>query len=240
MWPLFLLRKHYRDFRTVSGLGVRAARTMGDSAAEALMLNRCGAACRGAGRFDEAVEHYSAGLRAGDPVIAIRSVEGLGLVALAEDRLDDALGHFEEDLRRCSELDRPHDIGLALINLGATLAKADRAVEAVERLNQARELLDGQGDEYNVARARTELGRVLGRTGRAGLAEEHLRAALATMTDRGSRFEQARILQVFGEVAESAGEHETARGYYDRALPMLKELGRPEAAQIRARLSDLG
>ncbi|WP_158879880.1 tetratricopeptide repeat protein [Amycolatopsis anabasis] len=237
MWPLFLLHKHYRDFLAVSEFGVRCARQMGDASAEALMLNRSGAACRGAGRFDEAIGHYTRGLAAGDPVIAIRSVEGLGLVALAQGRLDDALGHFEEDLRRSTELDRPHDIGLALINLGSTLTKADRAGEAIERLTRAQELLAACGDEYNVARARTDLGRALGRDGRTALAAEHLTAALAIMADRGSRFEQARILQVLGEVAEVAGEVEEARRHYGEALPILEELGRPEADQVRKRLN---
>ncbi|WP_020669005.1 ATP-binding protein [Amycolatopsis nigrescens] len=243
MWPLFLLRKHYRDFLTVSQLGVDCARRWGNGSAEALMRNRSGSACRGAGRFDEAIEHYRGGLMAatgaGDEAAAIRSVEGLGLVALAQDRLPDALELFEDDLERSTGLNRAHDVSLALINLGATLTRMGRDTEAIERLSRARELLAEQGDEYNEARARTDLARVLARAGRHAEAAAELDSALATMRQRGSRFEEARALEVLGEVAEAAGDLDAARRHYETALPILRDLGRPEATRLGERLETL-
>lgn len=43
----------------------------------------------------------------------------------------------------------PHDIGLALINLGATRVRAGQAEAAIADLTRARDVLDG--DDYNVA-----------------------------------------------------------------------------------------
>jgi hypothetical protein len=84
----------------------------------------------GTGRYDEAVEHCKAGqataARGDDPAIGIRAVDGLRLVALAQGR-PNALGHVAEDLRLSTELYRQHDVGLALINLGAALTKTGRA-----------------------------------------------------------------------------------------------------------------
>ncbi|MEU6641425.1 tetratricopeptide repeat protein [Saccharomonospora sp. NPDC046836] len=240
MWPLFLLRKHYRDFLTVSQLGVRCARQWGNNAAEVLMHNRCGAACRGAGRFAEAAEHYRAALAAlppdGDQTAAIRSVEGLGLIALAQGRHADALVEFTDDLRRSRELDRPHDVALALVNVGVTQTKLGRIGDAVDSLEQARTLLTGQGDSYNVARARIDLARALARDGRFTEATEHVTSAREAMGTHGSAFEEARALQVLAEIAELSGQAEEARQRYEAVLPIFTELGRPEAGEVRERL----
>jgi tetratricopeptide (TPR) repeat protein len=239
MWPLFR-HKHYRDFLAVSKLGVVCAERWGNRSAEALMHNRCGAACRATGRFDEAVEHYQRGLatapRGDDPAIVIRSVEGLGLVALAQDRAAVALGYFEEDLRLSTELDRPHDVGLALINVGAALTKAGRAAGGIDRLTRAKELLIELGDDYNVARVQTDLARALRLTGEFAKARAEIALSQATMRARGSLFEQARALEVLGEVAQAAGETDEARRLYEQALAVLVDLGRPEAAQVQFRL----
>ncbi|HKN53998.1 MAG TPA: tetratricopeptide repeat protein [Amycolatopsis sp.] len=243
MWPLFLLHKHYPDFLQVSQLGVKHARRWGNRSAEALMHNRSGAATRGTGRYDEAVGHYRAGHEAAkagnDPVIAIRSVEGLGLVSLQQGRVDDALAAFTEDLRICTELDRQHDIGLARINLGATQTKAGRPAEALDTLRQARDLLDSEGDAYNVARARIELGRALGATGEPAAARAELTLAQETMLASGSEFEQARTLQALGEVAEAEGDLAQAKQLYDQALPIFVGLGRPEADALERHLRSL-
>ncbi|MFI6030926.1 ATP-binding protein [Amycolatopsis magusensis] len=243
MWPLFLLRKHYRDFLTVSQLGVTCAEQWGNPSAKALMLNRSGAACRGAGRFDEAVEYYTAAKQAladgGDQAIAIRSVEGLGLVALAQDRVEDALTHFEEELTYARRLERAHDVNLALVNLGATLVRAGRAAEAVERLEQAKSLLDAQGDEYNRARAQIDLGRALAHDERFDEARTQLDAAFATMESAGSAFEQARAIHALGDVAKLSGDIAEAKSRYEAALPIYTELNRPEAKPLAEELRSL-
>ncbi|PXY32735.1 regulator protein [Prauserella muralis] len=244
MWPLFLLRKHYRDFLTVSQLGARCAREWGNAYAEAIMRNRCGAACRGAGRFAEAIEHYRGALETlpadGDQAAAIRSVEGLGLVALAEGRLGDALREFTDDLRRSRELGREHDVALALVNLGVTETKAGRAAEAIGHLEEARSLLTEQGDAYNVARARIDLARALGHQGRFTEARGHVTDAEEAMRRHGSVFEQARAMQVLAEVAELEGRADEARRRYELVLPIFTELGRPEAGEVAQRLRDVG
>ncbi|ANN21397.1 regulator protein [Amycolatopsis orientalis] len=241
MWPLFLLRKHYPDFLRVSEMGVQCARAWGHSSAEALMHNRSGAACRGTGRYDDAVRHYLAGRDAaragGDHVVEIRSVEGLGLVALQQGRLDEAIEWFTEDRSLSERQDRRHDIGLALINLGATRARTGQVEAAIADLTRARDVLDG--DDYNVARARIELARVLTATGDLAGARAELEPARATMEASGSRFEVARALSAFGEIAEAEGEPEEARRHYDRALPIFVGLGRPEADALRTRLEQL-
>ncbi|AXB48877.1 regulator protein [Amycolatopsis albispora] len=243
MWPLFLLRKHYRDFLTVSQLGVECAEEWGNTSAKALMLNRSGAACRGAGRFDEAIEYYTAAKETlaggGDQAIAIRSMEGLGLVALAQGRTEDALAHFEENLAYARRLERAHDVNLALVNLGVTLVKAGRAHEAVDRLEQAKSLLDAQGDEYNRARAQIDLGRALAHDERFDEARAQVGAALATMESAGSAFEQARAIHALGDVAKLAGDIAEARARYEAALPIYTELNRPEAKPLAEELRSL-
>ncbi|GAA4550321.1 ATP-binding protein [Amycolatopsis samaneae] len=243
MWPLFLLHKHYPNFLQVSQLGVRHARRWGNRSAEALMHNRSGAATRATGKYDEAEGHYRRGhevaLAGDDPVIAIRSVEGLGLVALRRGRIDAALDAFTEDLRISERLDRPHDVGLALINLGATLVRAGRVAEAVEHLVRARDSLAAQGDGYNAARARIELGRALGASGDFATARAELALAQEAMHESGSPFEEARTLQALGEVAEAEGDVEAAQRLYNQALPIFVGLGRPEADELRRRIEGL-
>lgn len=241
MWPLFLLRKHYPDFLRVSEIAVHCAKAWGNTSAEALMRNRSGAACRATGRYDDAVRHYLAGRDAArtseDHVVEIRSVEGLGLVALQQGRLDEAIEWFTEDHLLSERQDRPHDVGLALINLGATRGRSGQAEAAIADLTRARDVLDG--DDYNVARARIELGRVLTASGDLAGARAELEPARATMEASGSRFEVARALSAFGEIAEAEGEPEEARRLYDKALPIFVGLGRPEADALRTRLEQL-
>lgn len=243
MWPLFLLHKHYPDFLRVSQHGVKHAKRWGNRSAEALMHNRSGAATRGQGRYDEAIGHYEAGQAAArqgdDPGIEIRSVEGVGLVALQQNRVETALLAFDSDLEISERLDRPHDIGLALINRGATLTKAGRAADALSDLSRARDLLDDLGDAYNVARARIELGRALAANGDLEPARAELGLAQEAMRASGSRFEQARTLQALGEVAEAEGDVQAARRLYDQALPIFVGLGRPEANALQARIDAL-
>lgn len=243
MWPLFLLHKHYPDFLGVSQYGVKHAKLWGNRAAEALMHNRSGAATRGQGRYDEAIEHYQAGQAAAqqseDPGIEIRSVEGVGLVALQQGRVETALQAFDSDLEISERLERPHDIGLALINRGATLTKAGRPADALDDLARARDLLGEQGDAYNVARARIELGRALAANGDFEQARTELDRAQETMRASGSQFEQARTLQALGEIAEAEGDVEAARRLYEQALPILVGLGRPEANALQARIDAL-
>lgn len=240
MWPLFLLHKHYRDFLEVSHIGVRCAREWGDRWAEAIMRNRCGAACRGAGRFDEAREHYAGALavlpETGDQAPAVRSLEGMGLVALAQGRLEDAIEHFEEDLRRSRAADRHHDVALALINLGVAATRLNRYAEAIEYLEQARELLTEQGDEYNVGRTLIELARLHAKTGEFARARENLTTATDIMRASGSEFEYARAVQTLGDVAALEGNATEARQHFETALPILEALNRPEAAELRRRL----
>ncbi|RZQ62165.1 tetratricopeptide repeat protein [Amycolatopsis suaedae] len=240
MWPLFLLHKHYRDFVTVSQLGVKVAAKWGNPLAEALMHNRWAAARRATGLFDDAVKHYTAArdvLPEGvGEVLALRSVEGLGLVALARRDLDEAAARFTEVLDLADRLNREHDAALALVNLGVTLTDSGNATEAVGRLERAVELLTEHGNEYNVARARTGLGRALTAAGRTAEAEEHLTAALEVMRASGSQFEEARAMHGLGDLAEATGDAAEARRLHTEALAIYEKLGRPEAGPLREQL----
>jgi hypothetical protein len=144
LWPLFLLHDHYLAVRQV---GVRCAQQWGNHSAHALMHNRRGAACRGhraIRRGGRALQgrpgHGCPRRQPGD-----RDQGGRRAAAgrAGARQAQAALGHVA-DLRLSTELYRQHDVGLALINLGAALTKTGRAAEGISAAltGEARRLYD--------------------------------------------------------------------------------------------------
>jgi hypothetical protein len=65
------------------------------------------------------------------------------------------------------------------------------------------------------------------------------RAALSVATEAGNPSHQARAHDGLAKVSRELGDLGPARRHWQEALTRLKELGVPQAAEVRARLASL-
>lgn len=245
LWPLFLLRKHYRDRLAVDELGVEAARRWGERFAEADMRKRLGRAYTIAGRYEEAEREYAASMRLwaalGDQRALCDTGRSFARLYWDTGRLEDARAQYERVAAAAGELGAPRLVGLTLINLGLILLDLDRPREAVPRLDRARRILGeaAESDPYNAARALVASAVALCRTSSLAAAEEAAAAGLRAMTSLGSVNGQAEAHLALGEIAGAAGETERARAQFQSAEDAFRSLGSSKAGIARQRLSAL-
>jgi tetratricopeptide (TPR) repeat protein len=92
-------------------------------------------------------------------------------------------------------------------------------------VRQARDMLEGLGDSWGVARTRLSEGRAFGRLGRYDEAVEAMRQAADDFRDLGDRWLQARSLRTMAEVLVEARRPADAREPARQALDMYLSLG---------------
>lgn len=243
MWPLFLLRKHYRDRLRADERGVAAARQWGNGFALADMLKRLGLVCTTLRDFSQAERHLTESMelctRLGDERGLCDAREGLALLYKASGRAEEALVQFELLVEANQALDSARATGLSLINLGLVLIELDRATEAAPHLVRAEEIFRelGQPDPYNHARAVVALAAAHCRSGDYTTAAERAAEGLLAMrrvcSDRG----QADALHVLGTIAQRTNNHTAALEHLSSAEEIYRSLESPLAEVVRAQLA---
>ncbi|MFC5751054.1 ATP-binding protein [Actinomadura rugatobispora] len=101
-------------------------------------------------------------------------------------------------------------------------------------VRQAKEMLEGLGDTWGVARTRVSEGRAYGRLDRHDEAADSVRQAIEVFDELGDRWWQARSRRSLAEVLIGAGRNEEAREPAAQALEMYRSLGNT-AGESRAR-----
>jgi tetratricopeptide (TPR) repeat protein len=242
MWPLFLYRGHYGEQLQVSRAGLAAARECGDAGAQAKMLDRIGLAAYHLGRPAEAGRCFrQAGALwrdLGDTRRATGTWRKLGWIAAAQGHLDKAIRLYRRALHDYGEpgSGTARQAALTMVDLGTALTAAGQDHQAGTILREAVELLAGQPDPYNLARARAALGRAL--VSQPGQARPLLHEALEVMDSLGVLPPRAEILETLAVIAAQAGDHGDARSRYQEALTILPP-GHPRVPVIRAALAAL-
>ena len=233
MWPLWLYRGHYGEQLQVSRAGLAAARECGDAGAQAKMLDRIGLAAYHLDRPAEAARCFrQAGALwrdLGDTRRATGTWRKLGWIAAAQGHLDKAIRLY----RRALQDYRDPGSGTAR---QAALTAAGQEHEAGTILGEAVELLAGQPDPYNLARARAALGRAL--ASQPAQARPLLHEALDVMQGLAVVPAIAEILETLAAIAARSGDHGDARSRYQEALTILPP-GHPRVPVIRAALAML-
>lgn len=239
LWPLLLLRKHYRDRIGIDELGLTAALRWGNPWAEGDMRNRLGDAYAEAGRIDEAEEQLRRAAdnfaAAGDPLGEIDAQERIASLLRDIGREQEAIERYGRILdanRRSGETRR---VGLTLIRLGTLLAATGSPAEAVEHLIEARALFADlvAVDPYNGVRVEIALARARLAQGDLAEAETAATAGVAGMLRLGSPFEQAQAFEILARIAVRRGDRTAGRRHRDRAVAIYDELGSPRARALR-------
>lgn len=245
MWPLLLLRKHYRDRVEIDQRGLAAAREWGNRFAQADMLKRLGRVCTTVRRFDEAERHLRESVEIWTELDDRRGVcdarEMLAMLLWDTGQVEQARSEFERLVADNEELRADRSIGLSLINLGSTLLELGRAAEALPHLARADEVFRalGEADPYNHARVAITSSQAHCRTGdpttAAVLADEGMRMMLAV----GSKHGEAEALQALAEIAGASGDVAAARDHLRRAEEVFRALGSPKADVVRRHIHDV-
>ncbi|MFJ6216773.1 ATP-binding protein [Streptomyces sp. NPDC092296] len=249
MWPLFVRRKYYADWRAAHLDGLAAAEVCGDPAAVARMLTSGGLGELGAGGHVAALEMFSRAAEilreTGDGLGFARTFNYRGLAFRRLGRSAEAIRCFERAAEECAQYGDVRGAALARLNLAETALAPEHpqradAAAAEAQAAAAQAVLSAEQDPYNAARAGVLLGRALLCLGRYDAAEAHLDQAHAELRRMTAGREVAKALETLGELAERRGQPELARTRYEEAALLYGELGAPGAAAARARLDRLG
>jgi DNA-binding SARP family transcriptional activator/tetratricopeptide (TPR) repeat protein len=225
----YLATSHYVDAAKVHTHACRAARRLGDRAAEAYALNYLGIIHQRLGRQLDAAACLRGALalfrELGD-----RLGEGLALVNLAsrdrrQGRYPQAAAGEQQALALFRELGDRLGEAHALIGTGLTEWRQGRYPQAAGHFRQARVLYRDVGDMANEAHALSNLGMISGLLGRHREAVTCLQQALALFRERGYRTGEASALTDLGSVACQQGRHAEAVRYQEQALALFRELG---------------
>jgi tetratricopeptide (TPR) repeat protein len=197
---------------TVMGSAAAAATRLDDPLGQAVSLRALGNACVHIGDHDQARAHLERCLplyqRLGDRRGEAWAQQNLSVLAEAEGRYADALGHDERALQRARGF-------------------CEQSLALITKL--------GGGDfEYRVW---DTLGYTEFHLGDFARAAAHFEFALGQCRDYGDRFGEAVILTHVGDARQAVGELPQARQAWQQTLTIYKDLEHADADKVRANLA---
>jgi DNA-binding CsgD family transcriptional regulator len=159
------------------------------------------------GRTAEAsdrLERFEKEARSADRAWALASVQHCrGLLAAADDDLQEAEALLADAAERSRELGLPFEHGRSLLALGTVRRRLQRKLAARETLEEARLVLDRLGARIWTARAEAELRRIGGRRNPAGSALSEMESQIAALVSSGhTNSEVAVALQISRKTVE--------------------------------------
>ncbi|GCD41796.1 tetratricopeptide repeat protein [Streptomyces paromomycinus] len=242
-WPLFQLRHPYTLWTAAHEIGLAAARSTNNPAAQRQMLASGAIGLAAAGRSHDAIDWYTGMLNAARDSADDRDEGqahlGLGSCHLHAGRPHDAEQHLDQAVARWEECGYLRGVGLALIVLGETALATDAPCQALSRLDRARTLLLDAQEPYEAARALALHGHTHVLLGRIADGITEMEAALETVTQAGSTLWQARTLELLAQAHQATGARERARLHYRRSAELYRQIRPAEADRIRRLLQAL-
>ena len=217
------------DWVGTAGLGLAAARRLGDRAGQAVILESLGKAYAQSDRFAQAMEYQRASLslrtELGDIRGQARSLNALGLALWRAGEFAAAEAHYADAYTLAESVGDKTTCSFVLANLGELDVDASRPEAAVQRLDAALALHRELGHELYVADALAPLSRALLALGRI----EQASAAARESLEIGERLESdvaiARALVELGRALRVAGDLDAALDAFHRALTHQARLG---------------
>ncbi len=235
---------HLPEAVVVHGQARRAARQLGDRAAEASASSHLGVVDLQRGRHRRAAGHLQRALalcqETGDRTGAATALTNLAVADLRQGRYLQAAGYLEQALTLCRETGDRVGEAHALINLGFICGRQGRDQQAAGYLEQALTLCRETGDRAGEARVLANLGAADLRQGRLRQAADRSGRSLAMFRAIGNRHGEAYVLVTLGAVDLQRGRYQQAAGHHRRALELHREIGdRAGEAQVLNGLGEL-
>jgi tetratricopeptide (TPR) repeat protein len=158
-----------------------------------------------------------------------------------QERFEEALECMRSGLAIQVGLGERQHAGLTLNNMGEVLLRLKRYDEALDHLERALAIQQETGDRQWQGATENTLGHTYLDLGRFEDAVEHYRRALDVLLDTAlGHTPHANALCGLGAALDSLGRSEQARDVWLTAIPILDRLNDPRAADLRARLANLG
>ncbi|MEU8260489.1 tetratricopeptide repeat protein [Micromonospora sp. NPDC048999] len=248
VWPLawaatnfFARRGHWSDWVRAGQAGVAAARRQGDRAAEAEAHRTVGGAYVRLHRFDAAREHYQQALelfaRLGDLVGQGYTYRSLGWLCEQQGDIGEALRQDQRALELFQRADHERGVASTLNSVGWCHALLGDHDQAIVHCRRSLALLERLGDPVGMAGAWDSLGYAY-RHRDLRQAISCYREALTLYQRLGDRPNEAITLRYLGETQHAAGDSDAARRSWRRSLDIFTEIEHPDAARVRALLSE--
>ena len=228
LFPYLETGGHYPDALVIHGHAGRAARHLGDRAAEANASNYLGVMDMRQGRWDRASAHFErawpAYRAAGDQAGEARVLANLGFVGSVLGR-DDGIGQMQRALGLFRDLGDRSGEARVLASLGFLHLRQGRYAEAADHLEQSAVLCQGTGDKGGEGRALGNLGEVERRRGDHPAAERHLLRAISLFRELGDKISEADTLASLGLVALGQDRPGPAEAHLRQALELCHQTG---------------
>ncbi|MBM3275592.1 MAG: tetratricopeptide repeat protein, partial [Candidatus Sericytochromatia bacterium] len=169
---------------------MRLRKEAGDVSGVASSYNNMGAICAAAGRLDEAKAHYSRSQelyrRLGDRPHLSEVLNNLGDLLIKQQDFESAEQHVNEAISLSRKIGYPSVEIAALCNLSLVAQTRDEPATALERLDQALDLVYRTGLTEWIAEIRHMRGRTMAALGRAEDAEHEFAEALNQAASSGN------------------------------------------------------
>lgn len=217
------------DWLAVGGIGLAAARRVGDRESEARLLTALGTAYTEANRPSESFECHQAALAirrdTGDRLGEGRSLNLLGLVHLRRRQLADAADYFTQALALFDQPDSARWAAIVRSNLATAHYNAGRLSEASAIAEAAHAAHRALGRESSVGNILRVLSAVALEQGDPESALRHARQALDIALTRRDNMQEAYWLIALGDAQRSLGKHDGALVSYQRSAALHRRLG---------------
>ncbi len=244
LWTFFDRRGYWHDWAAVQTLAVQAALRIGDPNARAHAHRGLGLASGQLQRHADAVANFRYALELfrelGDPLSQANNHLNIGWIHQEQGDHEAAVHHAEQALALFEQTGHVVGQAAALNGIGWCLAHLGDHERALRYCRRALALARTEGARSTEASAWDTLAYIHQQQAQLGAATRCYQRSLHLSREDGDRDGQARKLCRLAETRDRAGDRAAARAAWEQALEILDELGHPDAAKVRSRLTGLG
>ncbi|MGW4467085.1 tetratricopeptide repeat protein [Micromonospora sp. NPDC004704] len=224
----YLEAGHGVEAESIHRHAIRAARDLGDPAAEAHLRTNAGVIQRLLGRYPAATSELGQALalygRTGNRHGQARALSNLGII---EERTGDFVSSIARHSRAITlyqEIDDLFGQASALTNLGNVESAVGEQRRAAHRFQEAHDLFAALGERSGQAIALTNLGGIHTTLGEPTLATARLGEALDLFREIDHREGEATALSNLGAALSHQGRHRESLGYFEDALRIFRAM----------------
>jgi DNA-binding SARP family transcriptional activator/Tfp pilus assembly protein PilF len=234
-------RGHWHELATTQQIALQAALRLADRAGQGHAHRGIARAYTRIGKYEAATTHLELALalfsELEDHAARAATHRSLGVVHMRQRHHTESLAHDQRALDLHRAIGDLAGQSLTLNNIGYHYAQMGEHEQAVSYCQQSLEMALKIGDRDAEARALASLGYAHSRLDHHPEAVDCCKRAIALFRDLGDRTSEAEALIDLGGAHKTAGELAAAQSAWQEALKALDELGHPDAALVRARLS---
>ena len=245
-WALSRFLDHegrWHDWIATEQIALAAAQRLGDQVAQASIHQRSGYVSARLGDYENAHAHMRRALsinaergdRAGEGYVR----NAFAVVLYHQGREGDALDQALQALEAFAGTDDQPGRALALNSAGWMYTHFGDHRQALRYCEQAVDLLHDLGNREGEASALDSLGYAHQQLGNHAESVTYFQRAIDLYGEIGHRWGVAETLGRLGDAHHAFGDPGKARMAWEEALAILDDLDHPDAARIRAKLSEL-